>query len=139
MDKVPASHEDLLRDEKRAFAYLATIMPNGTPQVTPLWFNTDGKYFLINTTVGRIKDHNMKKRPNVALTIQDPDEPYRYLQIRGKAVEYTTEGASEHIDQLSMKYRGTKYSGWRPGMQRIIYKILPEHVDAHLISWPKPS
>jgi PPOX class probable F420-dependent enzyme len=132
MDKVPASHTDLLKDGKRAFAYLATIMPDGTPQVTPLWFNTDGKYILINTAVGRTKDRNMRKRPNVALVIQDPDSPYRYLQIRGKVAESTMEGANEHIDHLAWKYKGIKkYDGYRPGMQRITYKILPEHVDAH--------
>jgi len=128
----PEKYRDLLDDQKKVFAYLATIMDDGTPQVTPVWFNTDGEYILINTAVGRVKDHNMRARPHVALCIADPDDPYRYVQIRGKVVEHTTEGANEHIDKLAWKYRGIKkYDKYRPGMQRIIYKILPESINEH--------
>lgn len=128
----PDTYHDLLDDKNKAFAYLATVMDDGTPQVTPVWFNTDGEYILVNTAVGRVKDHNMKARPNVALCIADPNDPYRYMQVRGKVVEYTTEGANEHIDTLAWKYRGIKkYDNYRPGMQRIIYKIRPESIDEH--------
>jgi len=128
----PEEYRDLLNNETKAFAYLATVMDDGTPQVTPVWFNTDGEHILINTAVGRVKDHNMKARPHVALCITDPNNPYRYLQIRGKVVEHTTEEANEHIDNLAWKYRGIKkYDKYQPGMQRIIYKILPESIYEH--------
>lgn len=128
----PEKYLDLLKDETKAYAYLATLMADGTPQVTPVWFNTDNNYILVNTAVGRVKDRNMKARPHIALCIADPKNPYRYVQIRGKIVEHTTEGANEHIDSLAWKYRGIKkYDNYQPGMQRIIYKILPESIDEH--------
>ena len=130
--KFPEKYRDLLDDKTKAFAYLATVMADGSPQVTPVWFNSDNKYILINTAVGRVKDRNMKARPQVAICIADPNDPYRYVQIRGKVVESTTEKANEHIDALAWKYRGIrKYDNYQPGMQRIIYKILPESIDEH--------
>ena len=132
MKNVPETHLDLLNNEKKAFLYLTTLMSNGAPQVTPVWFNTDGEYILINTAIGRVKDRNMRVRPQVALCIQDPSNPYRYLQIHGKVVEFTTEGADDHIDALTLKYRGIpKYPSRQPGEQRIKYKIQIEKVDAH--------
>ena len=132
MTQIPEVMEDLLSDEKKAFVYLATIMADGTPQVTPIWFNTDGEKILINSAAGRIKDRNMRARANVALCIADPANPYRYLQIRGKVVEITTEGADEHIDALAFKYTGReKYPNRKPGEQRVTYKILPTKIDAH--------
>lgn len=132
MKSIPQTHQDLLANEKRAFAYLATTMPDGSPQVTPVWFNTDEEHILINTAQGRIKDRNMRARPQVALCIADPGNPYRYLQIRGKVVEFTTEGADAHIDALAGKYTGTsKYTFGKTGEKRVTYKILPEKVDAH--------
>jgi PPOX class probable F420-dependent enzyme len=132
MKSIPENFHDLLTDEKKAFVYLATLMPDGAPQVTPVWFNTDGEHILINTAQGRIKDRNMRARPQVALCIADPGNPYRYLQIRGKVVEFTTEGADAHIDTLAGKYTGTsKYTFGKTGEKRVTYKILPEKVDAH--------
>ncbi len=126
---IPESHADLLKEETKAFAFLSTVMADGSPQVTPVWFNTDGEYILINSARGRVKDRNMRKRPKVALAIQDPKNPYRYIQIMGTVVEITTEGAREHIDALNMKYRGTpKYTTGRPGEERVIYKIAPDRV-----------
>jgi PPOX class probable F420-dependent enzyme len=124
-------HPDLLSNEKPAFAFLATIMDDGTPQLTPVWFNTDRMHILINSALGRVKDRNMRARPVVALAIMDPENSYRYLQIRGKVVEITQEGADEHIDTLSSKYTGNpRYQGRTPGMVRVIYKILPEKITA---------
>jgi PPOX class probable F420-dependent enzyme len=132
MKLIPESHQDLLKDEKKAFLFLSTIMPNGVPQVTPVWFNTDGEFILINTAEGRVKDHNMRARPRVTMCIMDPTNPYRYLQIRGKVVEFTYQGADDHIDALSYKYHGVrKYSSRRPGEKRVRYRIIPEKVDAH--------
>lgn len=132
MKDIPESHQDLLTNDKKAFVYLATVMKNGTPQVTPVWFNTDGDNILINSAEGRIKDKNMRSRPQVALVIADPSDPYRYLQIRGKVIDYTLEGAEEHIDTLNLKYRGNpQYPSHRANQYRVIYKISPEKVDAH--------
>lgn len=126
----PEKYLDLLKDETRAFLFLATTMPDGSPQVTPIWFNTDGEYILINTNEGRVKDRNMKARPKVAMVIQDPSTPYRYLQIRGEVAEYTREGADEHINQLSLKYDNKPWN-YSAGQKRIIYKIKPTHFDQH--------
>lgn len=126
----PEKYLDLLKDETKAYLFLATTMPDSSPQVTPVWFNTDGEHILINTSVGRVKDRNMKARPRVAMVIQDPSTPYRYLQIRGEVAEYTTEGADEHINQLSFKYDDRPFKH-REGQTRIIYRIKPLHFDQH--------
>ncbi len=132
MKTIPESHQDLLKDETKAFVYLATVMADGTPQVTPVWFNTEGSYILLNSATGRLKDKNMRNRPNVALCIADPKNPYRYLQIRGKIVEFTNKNAEEHIDILNMKYHGNpNYPGHNPAQPRVIYKVEPQKVDAH--------
>ncbi len=132
MNLIPETHSGLLKDGTKAFLYLATIMPDGSPQVTPVWFNTNGEFILINTARKRVKDRNMRVRSQVALCIQDPSNPYRYLQIHGKVKEFTTDGADAHIDALTMKYRGiAKYPSRQPGEQRVLYKILIEKVDAH--------
>ncbi len=125
MKGFPESYEDLLDDGARAFAYLATLMPDGSPQLTPLWFNTDGEYILINSAKGRIKDHNIRKDPRVALVIADPKDPYRFVQIRGQVVEVTEEGGLEHINTLSLKYRGKPWTATREQV-RVKYKILPK-------------
>lgn len=127
LDIIPESHRDLLKDETRAFAYLATIMADGSPQVTKVWFNANGEYIFINSVKGHVKDQNMRARPVVALAIEDPGNDFRFLQVRGSVVDVSEEGAREHIDALAGKYTGTpEYRGMRPGMVRIIYKIQPE-------------
>ncbi len=128
--KFPEDFLDLLKDETKAFLYLATILSDGSPQVTPVWFSADGEDILINTAEGRAKDRNMKARPKVAMTVQDPKDPYRYLGIRGEVVGYTKEGADEHINALSFKYRGAPYK-FTPGQKRIIFRIRPTHFDLH--------
>lgn len=127
MKPIPTSHKDLLQDGARALAYLATIMPDGTPQVTPLWFDSDGTYILVNSARGRIKDRNMRARPNVAVVIQDRKIDTRYMQIRGRVVEITEDGALDHIDRLSMKYKQKHWTA-TPGQTRVIYKIRPDSV-----------
>lgn len=126
----PTDFLDLLKEETQALLYLATIMPDGSPQVTPVWFNTEGEYILINTNEGRIKDRNMKARPQVALVIQDPDNQDRYLGIRGEVVGYSREGADEHINWLSLKYYNKPWT-YQEGQRRIIYRIKPLHFDLH--------
>lgn len=126
---IPESFHDLLADETRAFLYLATLMRDGSPQVTPVWFNTDGEYILINSAEGRVKDRNMRQRPQVALVIADPKDPYRFIQMRGQVVEITTEDARAHINTLAGKYTGQAlYKSGSPDEVRVIYKILPERI-----------
>jgi len=126
----PEEYQDLVIYDSKALLFLATLMPDGSPQVTPVWFSTDGEYILINTSEGRVKDKNMKARPKVAMTIQDPNKTYRYLGIRGEVVSYTTEGALEHIKMLSLRYDNESWVE-RPTQKRIIFKIKPIHFDLH--------
>ena len=130
MKNFPPEYLDLLKNETKAYLFLATIMPDGSPQVTPIWFNAEDDYILINTNEGRTKDLNMKARPKVALVIQDPKTPYRYIQIRGEVAKHITQGADEHINQLSLKYDNEPWK-YREGQKRIIYKIKPIHFDPH--------
>jgi len=123
---IPEKYLDLFG--KKAFAHLATLMPDGTPQVTPVWCDYDGTYVLFNSAKGRQKDKNIRRNPAVALSLQDPDNPYRYLEVRGRVAEITEEGADQHIDKLAKKYLGVeKYPGRQPGEVRVIYKVKPEH------------
>ena len=126
----PSEFEDLLYGNKRPLLYLATTMADGTPQVTPVWFDIDGEDVLVNTNEGRIKDKNMKARPNVAMVIQDPEQRDRYLGMRGEVVGYTKEGADEHINKLSLKYYNKPWK-YRKGQRRIIYRIKPRRFDIH--------
>ena len=123
---IPEKYQDLF--EKKAFANLATVMPDGTPQVTPVWIDFDGNHVLVNSARGRQKDKNMERNPAVSLSIMDPDNPYRYLEVRGRVAEITEEGAEEHIDKMAKKYMGLdKYPLRSPGERRVLYKIEPEH------------
>jgi PPOX class probable F420-dependent enzyme len=127
MSTIPGNFSDLF--EKKTFAQLATIMQDGSPQVTPVWWEFDGKHLVINSAKGRTKDLNMRRNPNVALSIQDPENPYRHLSVKGKVVEITENGADAHIDKLSKKYIGKEvYPNRRPGEVRVIYRILPEKI-----------
>jgi PPOX class probable F420-dependent enzyme len=123
-DVIPKGYRDLF--EKKAFANLATVMPDGSPQVTPVWVEAEGNEVLINSSKGRRKDLNMRSRPTVALSMQDPDNPYRYLEVRGKVTEITEKGADAHIDKLAKKYLGVdKYPYRQEGEVRVIYRIQP--------------
>ncbi len=125
--KIPDRLLDLF--QKRAFAHLATVMPNGSPHVTPVWVDYDGKHLVVNSARGRQKDRNMRRDARVAVEVQDPDNPYRYLMVRGRVVKITEEGADACIDRLAFKYRGLeKYPNRAPGEVRVIYEIEPEHV-----------
>jgi PPOX class probable F420-dependent enzyme len=126
----PADFLDLLEDETKALLYLATIMPDGSPQLTPVWFSIDGEDVLINTNEGRVKDKNMKARRQVAMVVQDPKIQTRYLGMRGEIVGYTREGADEHINQLCLKYNSRPWT-YRPSQRRIIYRIRAHHFDLH--------
>src|SRR4029453_15972573 len=129
MATIPESHRDLF--SKKAFAHVATIGRDGAPQVTPVWVDYDGAHVRFNTARGRVKKKNPPPNPTVALSLQDPDNPYRYLQVRGRVVEMTEKGADAHIDALAKKYTGQdRYANRRPGEVRITVKILPEKIQS---------
>ena len=129
MPEIPGAYRDLL-ETKKAIASLATVNADGSPQVTPVWFDWDGAHVRVNTARGRLKDRNLTQRPRVAMAIIDPDNPYRYVQLRGRVVEATEAGADAHIDALTKKYTGQdRYPYRQPGEKRVIYKIAPERVQ----------
>jgi PPOX class probable F420-dependent enzyme len=117
--------------DKKAFGHLATIMPDGSPQVTPVWVDYDGKRVRFNSARGRVKDKNVRRNAHVAISMQDPDNPYRYLEIRGRVVEITETGADEHANKLSQKYTGKPvYTKRSPAEVRVLYKIEPQKVTS---------
>lgn len=128
--EIPENFKDLFT--KKSFAHLATNMGDGRPQVTPVWIDFDGAHILVNSATGRVKDKNLRRDGRVALSILDPDNPYRYISILGEVVEVTQAGADEHIDKLAKKYLGQdQYPYHRPGEARVIYKIRPDKVSTH--------
>ena len=123
---VPDSYKDLF--QKRAFGSFTTLMPDGSPQTTPVWVDLVDGNVIVNTALGRQKDKNARRDPRVAVTLIDPDNPYRYLEIRGRVNEVTQNGAEKHIDKMAKKYLDKdKYPFARPGEQRVLIKITPEH------------
>jgi PPOX class probable F420-dependent enzyme len=112
--------------EGKNFAYLATLMPDGSPQVSPVWIDHEGDVILVNTAVGRVKQKNTARDNRVAISIANQDSPYEKVVIRGRVIAQTLEGAEAHIDKLARKYTGaTKYQRSRPNEKRIIIKIEP--------------
>jgi PPOX class probable F420-dependent enzyme len=129
MAAIPEKYLDLF--QKKAFAQLATLMPDGSPHVAPVWCDYDGHNILINTAKGRVKDRNMRREPRVALDILDPDNPYRHLSIRGRVVDNTEKGADAHIDKMAKKYIGQdRYPNRAPGEVRVIFRIEPVHTHS---------
>ncbi|HVN28241.1 MAG TPA: PPOX class F420-dependent oxidoreductase [Candidatus Binataceae bacterium] len=129
MKDIPANFLDLLGDNTKAFASVATVLKDGSPQVTPVWFDTAGKLIRINTATGRVKSRTMAEGRKVALSIMDPANPYRYVQIRGKVTKVTTTDADAHIDRLAHKYLGRDYPFRQPGEERVLIEIEPESVQ----------
>jgi PPOX class probable F420-dependent enzyme len=122
---IPADYKDLF--EKKSFAHLATLNKDGSPQNTPVWLEYDGTHVIVNSSKGRRKDHNMRRDARVALSIIDPDNSYRYLEVRGRVVDYTEKGGVEHLNKLAKKYLGEdKYPWLQPNEVRVTYKIAPE-------------
>ena len=129
MSAIPEAFNDLL-SVKKAFASLATVNADGTPQVTPVWFDWDGSRIRINTARGRLKDKNLRRTSSVALSIMDPDNPYRYVQVRGRVTAVSESGADAHIDSLAKKYMGQdRYPYRKPGEVRVIFTIAPDRVQ----------
>ena len=134
MSIIPDEFRDLF--EKKTFGHLATVMKDGTPQVTPVWVDYDGTHVRFNSAKGRLKDKNARRNPHVAISVQDPENPYRYITVRGDIVEVTENGADAHIDSLAKKYMGQdKYPFRAPGEVRVTYKIKPMRV----LAWSRPT
>ena len=130
MVAIPSEFLDLLQ-QKAIVAHLATIMPDGTPQVTPVWFDYADGTFRINSAKGRVKARNMKESAPIAMSIIDPENPFRYIQIRGRVKRVTEDGATAHIDSLAKKYLGKdKYPFSQPGEVRVLFEIEPSAVQA---------
>lgn len=127
MKNIPENFQDLVKDETKAFVFLATTLNDGSPQVSPVWFNVEGEHIVINTARGRLKDINMSARPQVALSIPDPANPYRYILIRGVVDKVSEEGGYEHINKLSHIYKEEDFPKV-PDQVRVIYKIKPQKV-----------
>jgi PPOX class probable F420-dependent enzyme len=123
--KLPEQARRLI--EERNFAFVATIMPDGSPQVSPVWIDLEGDHILVNTARGRVKDRNTDRDPRVSIAIPDWQNPYVYVEIRGRVVEKTRDGAVEHIDKMAYKYLGQRqFTG--PKENRVIWRIKPERV-----------
>jgi PPOX class probable F420-dependent enzyme len=129
MAAFPANYLDLAT-QKVAFANLATLMPDGTPQVTPIWFDYSNGVIHLNTAAGRVKAQNMREGAPVALSIMDPDNPYRYVQVRGHVVKTTRDGADKQIDAISHKYLGKDYPFRTPGEERISIDVAIDKASA---------
>lgn len=128
MAAIPAGYRDLF--ERKSFASFATVMPDGTPQVTPVWIDYDGEHVLVNTAEGRQKERNVRSNPRVGLVVLDPGDPYRYVSLRGEVTEVTGDGAVEHIHDLARRYLGAERY---PDLEaeagpRVLIRISPERV-----------
>ncbi len=133
MAEIPTAFRDLL-EQKKAFANIATVMADGSPQVTPVWFDYANGKIRMNTAKGRVKARTMKQGSKVALAIMDPDNAYRYIQIRGHVERVTEHGADAHIDLLAKKYLGKdKYPYAQPGEQRVMFEIIPIRLETDLL------
>jgi PPOX class probable F420-dependent enzyme len=131
---IPETHKDLLTGA--VVVTLVTVMPDGTPQATPVWVDYDGQYVIVNTARGRQKDRNMQRRSKVAVLAIDPKNPYRWLEVRGEVEDISEAGAVDVINKLAKKYRGVDsyYGGSAPAERatqetRVTYKIRPLHVN----------
>ena len=125
----PDKYLDLF--QKKAFAAFTTVMPDGSPQTTPVWVDYQNNEIWVNSAVGRQKDRNVRRDPRVALAVIDPENPYRYVEVRGRVREITQAGADPHIDRMAKKYLGQdKYPYGQPGEQRVLYKIAIEKTHA---------
>jgi len=129
MKPIPESHADIL--DKRAFAHLSTLMSDGSPQTSAVWVDTEEGAIVINSAEGRLKDRNIRRDPRVAVSVTDPENPYRSLMIRGRVTKITNEGADQHIDQMAKKYMDVDAYPFRtPDEVRVKYYIEPDRVSA---------
>ena len=126
---IPTDKLDLL--QSTALAHVATLGTNGEPQNNPVWFDWDGEYLLFSQTTTRQKYRNLQKDPRIALSIVDPDNPYRYLEVRGTVMEFRPDPDFAFINKMSAKYTGNDvYQGAKPGEERVVIVVRPEHTTS---------
>ncbi|MDA8296914.1 MAG: PPOX class F420-dependent oxidoreductase [Actinomycetota bacterium] len=123
---IPDSHADILK--KKGFAHMATVGPRGEPQSSPVWYEWDGEHLLLSQTTGRQKYKNLQHEPRLAVSITDPDNPYRYLEIRGRVASIEDDPNNGLINALAKKYIDQDEYPWhQPGDHRVVVKLVPEH------------
>ncbi|WP_246989518.1 PPOX class F420-dependent oxidoreductase [Halorientalis marina] len=123
---IPEEYSDLF--ESRSFAFVSTLLPDGAPHVTPTWVDRENDHVLVNTVLDNRKDRNVQHDPRVALAVVDPENPYRYLSVRGEVIERRTDGAREHLDRLAERYTGEPRYPGPSGQQRVVHVVRPDHV-----------
>jgi PPOX class probable F420-dependent enzyme len=124
--------------KEAVYGQIATLMPDGSPQITQVWLDTDGTHLLVNTVATHQKVRNVRRDPRVAVNVHDPRQPWRIANIRGEVIEVTSDGAEEHIHALAKKYLGVdQYPFGRGGQQRVLFKIRPAKI--HSIGLDEPS
>lgn len=127
MSVIPQDLEELLA--KRSFAHIATIGPHGEPQSSPVWIDWDGTYLKFSQTTTRQKYRNLKREPRIAVSMHDPDMPYRYLEVRGKVARVEDDGDKAFINKMAKKYIDEDVYPWsQPGEERIVIYVEPEHI-----------
>lgn len=131
MESLSSEFEDLF--ERKSFASFATLMPDGTPHVTPVWIDYDGEYFIVNTAEGRQKERNVRRDPKVGLAVMDPENPYRYVSVRGEVEELRKEGAVDHIDELAGRYMGVEEYPYKDQDEgdRVMLMIRPDRTISY--------
>jgi len=127
-DLTPTDLQNLLEDQTRAYAFLSTLMKNGSPQLTPIWFNVEDGMLTINSVKGRVKDRNLRRDPRLAIVIMDFSKPLEYIQVRGRVSDITEEGGEEHIHALGQKYQGKNWN-IPEGQIRVKYRIQVEAIS----------
>jgi PPOX class probable F420-dependent enzyme len=127
-DLTPTDLQHLLEDQTRAYAFLSTLMKNGSPQLTPIWFNVEDGMLTINSVKGRVKDQNLRRDPRLAIAIMDLSKPLEYIQVRGRVAEITEAGGEEHIHALAQKYQGKNWN-IPEGQIRVKYRIQVEAIS----------
>ena len=126
MTVIPESHADIL--DKASFWHIATVGPDGELQSTPVWADRDGDHVKFSLTKGRQKYENLTANPSIALSAIDPDNPYRYLEIRGTVVRVDDDGTNAFIDSMAKKYMGVdEYPFHQPGDERVVMVVAPTH------------
>ena len=126
MSSIPSEYADLL--DKATFWHIATLGPDGELQSTPVWGDWDGEHFTFSLTRGRQKFENLERNPTVAMSGTDPDNPYRYLEIRGTVVSVDDDPENEFIDSLAKKYMDVdEYPFHQPGDERVVMRVMPTH------------
>lgn len=129
MTQVPDDWKSVLK--KPVFVHVTTLMPDGSPHSSPVWVDVEGDTIVLNSAVGRVKDKNVRRDPRVAISVTDPDNPYKALMLRGKVTQITQDGADAHIDKMAKKYLGKdKYPFRKPGEVRVIYRVEPQVISS---------